>query len=303
MLNAAGFKLPNTVRIHGFLTVDGEKMSKSKGTFVNARTYFKHLPPHYLRYYYASKLTNKVDDIDMNLDEFVSKINSDLVGKVVNLASRTAKFISGKTLVADEALCPALAKARSIKESVAALYEEGNYAAAMREIMAAADAANEFIEAEKPWTLAKDPDQAERLHAVCSNGLLTFWELVLMLGPCLPTLLADVCKLFGQSDPKWDSDISGATVGKFEHLMKRVDAKAVKAMVEETASSHSETAQADSAQPAQPSLENKAWDGEECADHPIRRLHEGRLAGGRGPGCRGDQGLEQIVETHRRPRR
>lgn len=263
MLNAAGFKLPNSVRIHGFLTVDGEKMSKSKGTFVNARTYLKHLPAHYLRYYYASKLTNRVDDIDMNLEEFVSKINSDLVGKVVNLASRTAKFMSGQTLIADENLCPALTKARSIKNKVADLYEEGNYAAAMREIMAAADAANEFIEAEKPWALAKEPSQSERLHAVCSNGLLTFWELVVMLGPVLPSLLHDVCKLFGQTEAKWDSDINGATVGTFEHLMKRVDPKAVKAMVEETASSHSETAQKSTA-PAQ--SESTAWDGEACAE-------------------------------------
>ena len=265
MLNAADFKLPDSVRIHGFLTVDGEKMSKSKGTFVNARTYLKHLPAHYLRYYYASKLTNRVDDIDMNLEEFVRKINSDLVGKVVNLASRTAKFISGKTLVADEELCPALGKARAIKEQVATLYEIGNYAAAMREIMAAADVANEFIEAEKPWALAKDPEQAQRLHAVCSNGLLTFWELVLMLGPVLPSLLGDVCKLFGQSQAQWDSNIAGATVGKFAHLMKRVDAKAVKAMIEETASSHSETAKEGSPAPT-PSRENNAWDGEECAE-------------------------------------
>ena len=150
------------------------------------------------------------------------------------------------------------------QERVANLYEEGNYAAAMREIMAAADAANEFIEAEKPWTLAKDPEQAERLHAVCSNGLLTFWELVLMLGPVLPSLLRDVCKLFSQDEASWDSDIIGATVGKFEHLMKRVDAKAVKAMVEETASSHSETAQDKPV--AKPNYENKAWDGEDCAE-------------------------------------
>ncbi|TVR45298.1 MAG: methionine--tRNA ligase [Planctomycetota bacterium] len=241
MLHAAGFKLPSTVRIHGFLTVDGEKMSKSKGTFVTARTYLKHLSPQYLRYYYAAKLTNRVDDLDLNLDEFVAKINSDLVGKVVNLASRTARFISGEQLqVANPGA--ALERSRAVREQVAALYESGNFAAAMREIMACADAANEFIENAKPWTLAKDPAKREELIAACSQGLLTYWELVLMLGPVLPDLLQESAKLFGLEHPQWGMSAEGATVGTFRHLMQRVDPKAVAAMIQETATASIDTA-------------------------------------------------------------
>ena len=236
MLKVAGYKLPDSVRIHGFLTVDGEKMSKSKGTFVGARTYLKHLDPAYLRYYYASKLNHRVDDIDLNLQEFVHKINADLVGKVVNLASRCARFIQGETLIYPAQPCNALQAASECKARVAEYYEQGNFAAAMREIMGLADQANEFIEAEKPWVLAKDPEQRQALLSACSQGLLVFWELVVMLGPVLPRLLEKACELFSLDAAAWDQGIDGQRVGTFKHLMQRVDAKAVAAMINETAS-------------------------------------------------------------------
>ncbi|TVR16092.1 MAG: methionine--tRNA ligase [Planctomycetota bacterium] len=242
MLKVAGYKLPTSVRIHGFLTVDGEKMSKSKGTFVAARTYLKHLDPAYLRYYYASKLNHRVDDIDLNLEEFVHKINADLVGKVVNLASRCARFVEGERLAQPQQPCSALTVLGECKQRVAQHYEQGNFAAAMREIMAVADQANEFIEAEKPWVLAKDPEQRAALVATCTQGLLIFWQLVIMLGPVLPRLLEKACNLFGVDKATWDSAILGHTVGTFKHLMQRVDGKAVAAMINETASNEPNTA-------------------------------------------------------------
>ncbi len=163
MLKTAGFSLPTKVHIHGFLTVGGEKMSKSKGTFVKAATYLNHLDPSYLRYYYASKLGTGLDDIDMNLEEFVTKVNSDLVGKVVNLASRTAKFLQGGTLSAhypgDGGLFD---QAAADGEQIAAAYEAGEYNAAMRLIMACADRANKFVDDRQPWTLRKDQDTRGR---------------------------------------------------------------------------------------------------------------------------------------------
>ena len=159
MLKTAGFSLPTRVHIHGFLTVGGEKMSKSKGTFVKASTYLEHLDPAYLRYYFASKLGPNVDDLDLNPDEFVTKVNSDLVGKVINLASRTAKFVQNESLAAaypeDGGL---FAKAASAGEQIAAAYEACDYNLAMRLVMGCADRANKFIEERQPWNLRKESD-------------------------------------------------------------------------------------------------------------------------------------------------
>ncbi len=175
MLKASGFNLPRMIHIHGFLTVNGEKMSKTKGTFVRAATYLEHLDPAYLRYYYASKLTPKLDDLDMNLDEFVSKVNSDLVGKVVNLASRTARFVEASGLAAkypDDG--GRFATAAAAGEEIAAAYDACDYNRAMRLIMALADQANKYVEEREPWNLRKDParppscKKSARWPSICS---------------------------------------------------------------------------------------------------------------------------------------
>jgi methionyl-tRNA synthetase len=240
MLKTAGYNLPAKVHIHGFLTVGGEKMSKSKGTFVQAATYLEHLDPAYLRYYYASKLGTGLDDIDLNLDEFVTKVNSDLVGKVVNLASRTAKFLEGGLLSekypGDGGLFD---QAAADGEQIAAAYEAGDYNAAMRLIMACADRANKFVDDRQPWALRKDPNRASELRDVCTIALNLFRQLAIYLAPVLPVLAQQTEKLLhtkiGPGD--WDQSskpLEGTRVGKFEHMMKRVEKQQVDAMIEES---------------------------------------------------------------------
>lgn len=238
MLKTAGFNLPAKVHIHGFLTVGGEKMSKSKGTFIMASTYAKHLPAAALRYYYASKLGAGLDDLDLNLPEFVAKVNADLVGKVVNLASRSAKFVAGGTLSEtypdDGGL---FAQAAASGDEIAALYEECNYNAAMREILLLADKANKFVEDKEPWVLRKDPDKAADLQDVCSIALNLFRQIVVYLSPVLPELAAQVGELLNQPIEGWDESqtpLTGTPVSKFKHLMKRIEDQQVKAMIEDS---------------------------------------------------------------------
>ena len=172
MLKVAGFSLPAKVHIHGFLTVGGEKMSKSKGTFIRADTYLKHLDPAYLRYYYASKLGPRLDDLDLNLDEFVAKVNADLVGKVVNLASRSARFVQDLGLSADYPDDGGLfAHAARVGDEIAAAYDECDFNRAMRLVMELADRANPYVEAAEPWNLRKDPDQDEIVAGRLHGGL------------------------------------------------------------------------------------------------------------------------------------
>ena len=239
MLKVAGFTLPEKVHIHGFLTVNGEKMSKSKGTFIRASTYLEHLDPSYLRYYYASKLSSAVDDIDLNFDDFIGKVNSDLVGKVVNIASRTARFVGqtglSPTYPEDGGL---FEKAAPEGEEIAKAYESCDYSKAMRLIMAAADRANKYIEEGKPWELAKqkgsDPTTAQTVQNVCSVGLNLFRQLAVYLAPVLPRMAQQTGELFGEKIERWEqsqSPLVGTPVGKFTHLMQRVDPKKVEAMV------------------------------------------------------------------------
>jgi len=238
MLKVAAFNLPTKVHIHGFLTVGGEKMSKSKGTFVRAATYLNHLNPAYLRYYYASKLGPRLDDIDLNLEEFVSKINADLVGKVVNLASRTAKFVAADGLAEkypdDGGLFQSAAAAG---ESIAAAYEACDYNHAMRQIMALADAANKFVEDHAPWKLSNDPDQAKKLQEVCTVALNLFRQLAVYLAPVLPRLAEQTGELLGEPITRWEqaeAPLVGAAVNKFKHMLTRIESKQVKAMIEES---------------------------------------------------------------------
>lgn len=254
VLKTAGYNLPEFVHIHGFLTVDGEKMSKTKGTQVQAATYLKHLDPAYLRYYYASKLGPKLDDIDLNLTEFVNKVNSDLVGKVINLASRTARFIEGV------GLSPAyphdgglFASAAAAGERIAQAYEQVDYARAMRLIMEIADQANAFVENSAPWTLRKDPDQQIRLQEVCTIVLNLFRQLSVYLSPVLPELAEQCGRLLQSPIQHWNDSqtpLVGQSISKFEHLLQRLQPEKVQAMIEESkaeAAPTTENAAADNA--------------------------------------------------------
>ena len=236
MLKTAGYTLPAKVHVHGFLTVDGEKMSKSKGTFVAARTYLDHLDPSYLRYFYASKLSSRVEDLDLAVDEFVAKVNTDLVNKVVNLASRTAKFVEStglsKKYPDDGGL---FATAAAAGDEIRNAYEACEYGRAMRLILALADRANPFVEERKPWELRKDPARAGELQDVCTVALNVFRQLVIYLAPVLPRLAAQTSELLNSPIHHWaesKTPLVGTPVAKFQHMLQRVDEKDVHAMIE-----------------------------------------------------------------------
>jgi methionyl-tRNA synthetase len=237
MLKASGFSLPRKVHIHGFLTVGGEKMSKSKGTFVRAATYLKHLDPAYLRYYYATKLVPKLDDLDLNLEEFVAKVNGDLVGKVVNLASRTARFVRDTGLAKQYPDDGGLfQQAAAEGAEIAAAYDACDYNRAMRQIMLLADRANKYVDDNAPWK-KKDPSEAEELQQVCTVALNLFRQLVVYLAPVLPQLAEQAGRLLNQPIQNWNDaqrPLVGTPVSGFEHLMQRVETKQVQAMIDDS---------------------------------------------------------------------
>ena len=236
MLHSANLRTPTKICVHGFLTVNGTKMSKSRGTFINARTYLDHLNPEYLRYYFAAKLTSAVDDIDLNLEDFIQRVNSDLVGKVVNIASRTAKFINNAggvlaTEIADQALWQQFVDAG---ETIANYYESRDYSKAMREIMALADAANEYIATQEPWKLAKQAGAEAQTQAVCTLGINMFRALLTYLKPVLPALTADAEAFLGET-LNWNAPVSfrsGEKINEFKPLLTRVEKDKVDAMIE-----------------------------------------------------------------------
>lgn len=238
MLKTAGFSLPKQVHIHGFLTVDGEKMSKSRGTFIRASKYLEHLNPEYLRYYYATKLSSRVEDIDLNFEEFVAKVNSDLVGKVINLASRTAKFVQDKGLSKEYPDDGGLFETFSSKGAdIAAAYEKGDYGKAMRMIVELADLANPYVESNAPWELRKDESKAQELQDVCTVALNLFRTLVIYLAPVLPGLATKTGELLGEEITSWDQatqPLTGRSIARFQHMMQRVDPRRIEAMVEES---------------------------------------------------------------------
>ena len=252
MLKASGFNLPRKVHIHGFLTVGGEKMSKSKGTFVRAETYLKHLDPAYLRYYYATKLVPKLDDLDLNLDEFVAKVNGDLVGKVVNLASRTARFVRHSGLAAEYPDDGGLfAQAAEAGAEIAAAYDACDYNRAMRHIMLLADRANKYVEDTAPWNLRKQAERAEDLQQVCTVALNLFRQLVVYLAPVLPRLAEQAGKLLNRPIEHWSEagrPLVGTPVADFEHMMQRVETQQVQAMIDDS----KEEAPPSTATPADP---------------------------------------------------
>ena len=249
MLHTAGLSLPTKVHIHGFLLVDGEKMSKSTGTLISAETYLKHAEPDYLRYFYATKLTQRVEDLDLGIEEFVEKVNSDLVGKVVNLASRVGKFAKHTGLAAsypdDGGLFDAAAKAG---DSISDAYEAGDYSRAMRLIMELADAANPFVEHAKPWEMKKDPERQDELRDVVTVALNLFRQLAIYLSPVLPSLAEKCSALLGEPITSWDQSktpLVGTSVEKFKRMMERIQLEDLQKMIDESKAAAEAEAAAD----------------------------------------------------------
>lgn len=251
VLEGSGMRTPTSVFAHGFLTVDGKKMSKSRGTFINARTYLQYLNPSCLRYYYAAKLGPGMDDIDLNLDDFVARVNSDLVGKLVNIASRCAGFISKRF---EGALSDELDDTRlyseftAAAEAIAAHYENREYSKAMRQVMTLADKANRYIEQKKPWLMIKDAQRQDDVQAVCTQGLIMFRTLMIYLTPVLPTLAEGVRRLFREERWTWSDALTpllGTRINRYEPLLTRVEASEVDKMVEESKQPDTAAAQTD----------------------------------------------------------
>jgi len=238
MLHAAGFKTPTKVFVHGFLTVNGEKMSKSKGTFVNARTYLDHLPASALRYYYACKLGGTTDDLDLNLQDFVTRVNSDLVGKITNLASRGAQMLNKPALggalgALDEEGRTLVELAQSRAEAIAQHYEARRFSQVPVEVAKIADAANEYFDRREPWKTIKTDVEATRVTLTAI--LNVFRILAIYLKPILPAYAEKAAALFGESSWTWADaakTLEGRPIGKYEYLATRIDAKQVEAMVE-----------------------------------------------------------------------
>ena len=240
VLAASGMRTPTSVFAHGFLTIDGKKMSKARGTFINAKTYRKHLDPSCLRYYYAAKLGPGMDDIDLNLEDFVARVNSDLVGKLVNIASRCAGFLTKRF---DGALADSLDDEglfrtfSSQADQLAQFYENREYSKAMRQVMALADRANRYIEEKKPWVMIKDSERAADVQAVCTQGLNLFRTLMIFLTPVVPTLAEKVRAMFGETEWTWSASgqaILGTNIKPYEALLTRVEQTQVQQMVEDS---------------------------------------------------------------------
>ena len=237
MLKSAEYRTPTKICVHGFVTVNGKKMSKSRGTFINARCYLDHLHPEYLRYYYASKLSGSIEDVDLNLEDFIQKVNSDLVGKVVNIASRCAKFITNGNdgILSSTIDNPELwAQVSGAADTIANHYENRDYGKAIREIMAQADAANEYIALKEPWKLNKDESQQQSVQDICSLGINLFRVLLTYLKPVLPAM-AEAGESFLNGALTWDSvkhPLVEHKINQFKPLMQRIEKERVDAMVE-----------------------------------------------------------------------
>lgn len=238
MLHFSGHRAPTGVYAHGFLTVDGQKMSKSRGTFITAKSYLEQgLNPEWMRYYIAAKLNSKIEDIDLNLQDFISRVNSDLVGKYVNIAARASGFIAKRFegRLKDVSGSALLAKLAAESDTIAEQYENREYARALRDIMALADAVNEYVDANKPWELAKQEGQDERLHEVCSELINAFTMLTAYLAPVLPQTAANAARFLNLDAITWANTretLGEHTINKYEHLMQRVEQKQVDDLIE-----------------------------------------------------------------------
>ena len=238
MLHFSGHRAPTGVYAHGFLTVDGQKMSKSRGTFITAKSYLEQgLNPEWMRYYIAAKLNSKIEDIDLNLQDFISRVNSDLVGKYVNIAARASGFIAKRFegRLKDVADSELLAKLAAQSEAIAECYESREYAKALRDIMALADIVNEYVDANKPWELAKQEGQDARLHEVCSELINAFTMLTAYLAPVLPKVAENAAKFLNLEAITWANTretLGEHAINKYEHLMQRVEQKQVDDLIE-----------------------------------------------------------------------
>jgi len=253
ILYGAGLRTPTAIYAHGFLTVNGHKMSKSRGTFINARAYLDHLDPQYLRYYFAAKLTSRIDDLDLSFDDFINRVNSDLVGKVVNIASRCAGYIGKKCdgLLSETCSEPELYR-RFVDagEQIAELYEKREFSHAMREIMALADIANQYIDEHKPWVLAKSEDTAGQAQDVYSTGINLFRVLMTWLKPVLPKMAGEAQDFLNVGSMDWhdcDQPLVDHRIDRFKPLMTRVERDKIDAMLEQTRSELAEHAAAEAA--------------------------------------------------------
>jgi len=248
MLSGSGYRTPTGVFCHGFLTVDGKKMSKSRGTFIKARTYLDNLNPEYLRYYFAAKLGSGIDDLDLNLEDFQARVNSDLVGKVVNIASRCAGFIKKKfnnQLAANISEPELYKKFTDASEHIASLYDKREFNHAVREIMALADQANQYIDTKQPWVLAKEEGKEQQLHDIASMGINLFRALIVLLKPVLPSLTQQSEAFLNIEPLTWQdihTPLTNHTVNKFKPLMTRVEKEKIDAMIEASKQSLETTA-------------------------------------------------------------
>ncbi len=249
ILNSAGFRTPSRVHAHGFVTVNGLKMSKSRGTFINARTWLDHLNPEYLRYYFAARLNSTVDDLDINLDDFIQRVNSDLVGKVINIASRCAGFINRQfdNELSAQPGTPLVEKFAAQQGQIAEYYEAGDYSKGIREIMAMADHANRYIDEHKPWIMIRQEHQRAQVQQVCSDGINLFRVIMTYLKPVMPALAAKAETFLGVDTLDWNnigSPLVSHRISKFKPLLTRVEVSSVEAMInagkeeEETATDH-----------------------------------------------------------------
>ena len=240
MLYGSNFRTPTAVFVHGFLTVNGQKMSKSRGTFITARTYLDHLDPQYLRYYFAAKLGDGIDDIDLNMDDFIQRVNSDLVGKVVNIASRCAGFINkrfnGK--LADKIHdIDLLHEITSAGEDITTAYETREYSKAMREIMALANKANQYIDDHKPWIIAKQEGSDNELQIICTMGLNCFRHLMIYLKPVVPVMVEQAEEFLNIEPLLWDDRnvaLLDHKINQFKPLMTRVEKERIDRMIEDS---------------------------------------------------------------------
>lgn len=270
MLHDAGFRTPNGVFAHGYVTVNGEKMSKSRGTFIQARTYLEHLDPDYLRYYFAAKLGATVEDIDLNLTDFINRVNSDLVGKVINIASRTAGFITKQTGVLSAQLPhPELYQEfLQASESIAEHYESREYSKAMRLIMSYADRANEYVQQHAPWVLNKDPAQQQQVQAICTQSLNLFRVLMTWLQPVLPLTAAKTQAFLQVSDLAWNSieqPLLKHAINAFQPMLKRIEPAQIEQLIaasrehNQAEASTQQTTTTPASEPALPTIDFNAF--------------------------------------------
>ena len=268
ILHFSDYRTPDKIFVHGFLTINGQKMSKSRGTFITARAYLEHLNPEYLRYYFAAKLSDRVEDIDLNLDDFVARVNSNLIGKYINIASRSAGFISKRfdsRLAAelDAAGLDLVRKLQDRAEIIATYYEQRLFSAAIRDIMELADDVNEYVNEHKPWELARQTDRAAELHRVCTSCINAFHLLTLYLKPVLPVLAENVEAFLNCTPLSWsDSNkvLLDRAINMYKHLAQRIDNDSIAAMLE---------ANRQDPQPPSPARHGEAQQKQETMDNPI----------------------------------